>query len=129
MQRALLAVLVTLVLVSTYSCAAVVVGAGAGAGAYSYVTGELVRSYPAKYTKAVSVTESVVNELKISIDSKVDDGITTTFRGHRAGDTPVTIKVTMLDPKITQIGVRVGIVGLWDRQVSETIHSLIEQRI
>ena len=129
MRRAVLALLVSLILVSTYSCAAVVVGAGAGAGAYSFIKGELVRSYPARYAKAVAVSEMVANELKISIESKTDDGITTTFKGHRAGDTPVTIKVTMLDSKITQIGVRVGWVGLWDRQISETIHSKIEQHI
>ncbi len=117
------------ILSTTFSCALAVVSAGAGVGAYSYVTGELVRSYPAKYDRAVSVVDSVAKELKISIDSKVDDGITTTFKGHRAGNTPVTIRVTMLDPKITQVGVRVGMVGLWDRQVSETIHSHIEPRM
>ncbi|ACL05954.1 conserved hypothetical protein [Desulfatibacillum aliphaticivorans] len=129
MQKALLALLCAIVLISTSSCAAVVLGAGAGAGAFTYVKGELVRSYPATYAKAVSVTNAVINELKISIDSKVDDGITTTFNGRRAGDKPVTIKVTMLDPKITQIGIRVGYVGVWDRQISETIHSHIQERL
>ncbi len=130
MRTHLLALIIALLLAATCACAPlVVVGAGAGAGAFTYVKGELECTYPANYNKAIAVSESVSRQLKITIDSKVDDGITTTLKGRRPDDTPVTIKVTMLDPKISKIGVRVGMVGLWDRNVSQVIHNHIEKQI
>lgn len=130
MRRFFLAIIMLSLIGATSACGpAVVVGASAGVGAYSYIKGELVRSYPASYHKAVATCESVAKELKITIDSKTDDGIMTTLKGHRAKDTPVTIKVKMLDPDISQVGVRVGAVGLWDRDISQVVHSHIDRLI
>ena len=42
-------ILLLCVAIVTTGCAAVVVGAGAGVGVYTYVKGELARSYPKDY--------------------------------------------------------------------------------
>ncbi|MCK7509672.1 MAG: DUF3568 family protein [Desulfobacterales bacterium] len=41
-------------------CAALVVAAGAGAGAYTYVNGELARTYPAPYTRTMDVCTQIL---------------------------------------------------------------------
>ncbi len=128
MRRFCLAVFTLAFVIGASACAPVmVVGTTAGVGAYSYIKGELVRSYPAKYHTAVSSCESVARELKITIDAKEDDGIITTLKGRRNGKTPVTIRIKMLDPDISQVGVRVGKVGLWDRDISQVVHSHLDR--
>jgi len=113
----------------TGGCAAVIIGAGAGAGMYSYFEGELRRAYPADVDRAMDACLQTLDSLKIRIESKETDGVTTTLKAKRADGTPVSVKVTMLSPRGTEIGVRSGFVGLWDKDVSELIHASIAQRL
>lgn len=129
MRKFLTAAFAVLFLCSICSCATAIIGAGTGAGIYTYIKGELVRSYPVKYAKAISESEAVAKELKITIDTKDDDGIVCTMKGARPDGTPVTIRARMIDLNITQIGVRVGVVGLWDRNISELVHKYLARRI
>lgn len=110
-------------------CAIVVAGAGAGAGVYSYLTGELKRSYPVEYPRAVQASLESLEKLKIEVLRKTDDGIRAEILGKRTDGTPVTVTVVTLDPKTTDIGVRSGVVGVWDKKVSELIHATIAQQL
>jgi hypothetical protein len=108
-------------------CAAVVVGAGAGAVAY--VAGEVQRDYPAPYAKVVTRAEQVIAQLEIVITETSRGGMETWFEGHNQQGTPVRIRVSTLGPEVTKVGVRVGHVGLWDRERAEAIHGYIAQRL
>jgi len=108
-------------------CAAVVVGAGAGA--FAYVSGEVQRDYPAPYAKAVTRTEQVIAQLELVITETSRGGMETRFEGHNQQGTPVRIRVSTLGPDVTKVGVRVGHVGLWDRERAEAIHGYIAQRL
>jgi hypothetical protein len=44
-------------------CVAVIVGAGVGAGTYTYVSGELKRSYQAKFDQTLQVCIDILNDL------------------------------------------------------------------
>ena len=110
-------------------CAVVVAGAGAGAGVYSYLTGELKRSYPVEYHRAVQASIDSLAKLKIEVTRKTDDGIQAGIQGKRTDGTPVTVTVVTLDPTTTDIGVRSGVVGVWDKKVSELIHATIAQQL
>jgi protein-L-isoaspartate O-methyltransferase len=116
-------------LLLTTGCAALVVGTGAGVGVYSYIEGELRRTYPADFSPALEATEQALESLKIRVESKTSDGITTLFKTKRTDGTPVTVKVSRVSPRITEIGVRSGVVGLRDKNVSELIHATIAQRL
>ncbi|MDD2605754.1 MAG: DUF3568 family protein [Desulfobacterales bacterium] len=113
----------------TTGCAALVVGAGTGAGVYSYVEGELRRTYAADATVALDATHQALEHLKIRIESETSDGITTLIKAKRPDGSPVTVKVSLVSPRVTEIGVRSGFVGLWDKNVSELIHATIAQRL
>ncbi len=113
----------------TAGCTAMVVGAGAGAGVYSYIEGELKRTYPAGIDPATNASLQALEHLKIRVESRDADGITTTVKAKRPNGIPVTVRLTMLSPRVTEIGIRTGYVGLWDRRVSETIHATIAQRL
>jgi len=127
-RRIVTACLLGLVLL-TNGCAALVIGAGTGVGVYSYIEGELRRTYPADLSPALEATEQALKHLKIRVESKTSDGITTLLKAKRTDGTPVTVKVTEVSPRITEIGVRSGFVGLWDKNVSELIHATIAQRL
>ena len=129
MNRGIIAAGLLALVLLTGGCAALVVGAGTGAGVYSYVEGELRRAYPADFSSALAATEQALAHLKIRVESKAADGITTVLKAKRTDGTPVTVKVTRVSPRITEIGVRSGIVGLWDKNVSELIHATIAQRL
>ena len=116
-------------LVFTSGCALLVVGAGAGAGAYTYASGELIRTYPASFDKTCDSVRQSLNYLKIKIIDETHDGITSTITARRFDGTPIHIRITMLSPKITEVGVRSGLIGYWDREGSELIHATIAQRI
>ncbi|MFC1817307.1 DUF3568 family protein [Thermodesulfobacteriota bacterium] len=110
-------------------CVALIAGVGAGAGVYTYMKGELKRSYPEKFDKTLKICEDTLKRLKITVEAKASDGVKTTIKAKRTDDTPVMVKVIMIAPKITEVSVRSGIVGVWDKKVSELIHASIAQRL
>lgn len=110
-------------------CAALVAGTAAGVGVYTYINGELKRSYPESYDKTVNICVETLEGLKIVILEKESDGIKATLKAKRTDDTPVTVKVLNIAPKITEVSVRSGYVGVWDKNVAELIHASIAQRL
>jgi len=110
-------------------CIAVLVGAGVGAGTYTYVKGELKRSYQAPFDKTLQVCIDVLNGLNQPILEKVTDGEKTTIRSERKDGTPQTIEVSIISLDWTQVSVRTGVVGYWKKDISEQFHEFIAERL
>ncbi|MBC8433488.1 MAG: DUF3568 family protein [Desulfobacterales bacterium] len=113
----------------TVGCAAVVTGAAAGAGAYTYMNGELSRFYQAPFDTTNQACTATLQKLKIAITEEASDGINATIKAKRTDGTPVTVNTEMVEPRITKVSVRSGMVGIWDKNVSELIHASIAQRL
>lgn len=129
MNRNLLVLGLLASLVCISGCAVVVAGAGAGAGVYAYSEGRVIRTYQASFDRTNKACTDTMKSLKITLTQEKSDGILTTFDAKRTDGTPVTVTTQMLEPKITQVSVRSGYVGLWDKEVSELIHASIAQRL
>ena len=110
-------------------CAAVIVGAGVGAGTYTYIKGDLKRSYPVKFDKALNVCIGILKDLNQPIIEKTTDGEKTTIKSERKDGTPQTIEVAIASIEWTQVSVRTGVVGYWKRGVSEQFHDFIAERL
>jgi len=110
-------------------CAALVVGAGAGGGAYTYINGELVRTYPARYTAAMAVCTQLLQDLGMPVKEQSSDGIQTTIATERKDGTPMTIKVKIIGLDVTEVSVRTGVVGYWNRDLSENFQEYIAERL
>ena len=117
------------ILLATAGCGAVLVGTATGVGVYAYHKGELKRSYPETYVKTVDICLDTLKDLEINIESKTADGIKTEINAKQTDETPVILKVMNIAPKITEVSVRSGVVGVWDKKVSELIHATIAKRI
>lgn len=113
----------------TTGCGAILFGTATGVGVYTYQKGELLRSYPETYTKTVGICLDTLKELKIAVDGKEADGIKTRINAKQTDGTPVTVKVSNIAPRITEVSVRCGVFGVWDKKVSELIHATIAKRI
>ena len=129
MKRNVLILICLGLFLTTTGCAALVAGTAAGAGVFSYYKGELTRSYPESYTQTVAVCLETLEALKITLEGKEADGIKTHISARQTDGTPVTVKVTSIAPRITEVSVRSGLVGFWDKKVSELIHATIAKKI
>ena len=110
-------------------CVAVVVGAGAGAGTYAYAEGALKRSYKADYEETYQVCVGILKDLDQPILKETTDGVHTIIDTERPDKTPMTIRVTILEPGRTEVSVRTGTIGLWKKDISEQYHKFIEERL
>ncbi len=110
-------------------CAAVIVGAGVGAGTYTYIKGDLKRSYPVKFDKALNVCISILEDLNQPIVEKTTDGEKTTIKTKRKDGSPQTINVAIENIDRTEVSVRTGVVGYWKRDVSQQFHEFIAERL
>jgi len=110
-------------------CAAVVVGAGVGAGAYTYIKGDLKRSYEVKFDKALKVCIGILEDLNQPIIEKTTDGEKTTIKTQRKDGSPQTIQVAIESIEWTQVSIRTGKVGYWKREVSQQFHNFIAERL
>ena len=114
-----------------YGCATAVIGIGAAgtAGAFSYFTGKLTKTYEAEYHDTVRASSDTLQKLKIPIVETIADELKTEIKARRPDDTPVAIEVVRIDQDHTQVSVRTGSFGLWDKRVSEQIQGFIDQNL
>lgn len=109
-------------------CGLFVAGAVVGAGAYTYINGELKRSYQAEYEETVQASMNVLTDMQIEAKSIQKQGLTTTIDGRFKGK-PVTVGIARVDVNISEVGIRSGYVGVWDRKFSTEIHEKIARRL
>lgn len=129
MKSKLLTVLVLGIFMFSAGCGAIIAGAVVGAGVYTYYNGELTRTYPESYNKTVDICLDTMKELKIAIEEKESDEITTRIKAKQTDEKPITVKVIHVAPQLTEVSVRSGVFGVWDKKVSELIHATIAKKI
>jgi outer membrane protein OmpA-like peptidoglycan-associated protein len=113
-----------------YGCAAAIIGLGAaGAGVAAYLNGKLTKTYESEYHYTVRASSATLENLKIPITETIADELRTEIKAKRPDDTPVEIEVVRIDQEHTQVSVRTGSLGVWDRKVSEQIHDYINQHL
>ncbi|NNL76326.1 MAG: DUF3568 family protein [Desulfobacterales bacterium] len=110
-------------------CAALIVGTGAGVGTYTYLKGDLKRTYQVKFDKALGVCLSVLNDLNQPILKKTTDGEKTTIQTERKDGSPQTITVSISNVDWTEVSVRTGVMGYWKKEVSQQFHEFIAERL
>ena len=110
-------------------CIALVVGAGAGAGTFAYVDGQLSRTYQANYETTYAACKGILQDMKQPILEEKTDGTQTTIKSQRVDETPMTLKVRIIDPEWTEVSVRTGHIGLRKKEISEQFHEFIAERI
>jgi hypothetical protein len=125
MVRTAVAIALVATLVTMTGCAALVVGAGAGAGVYTWVKGELIRSYAKDFDQTEKAVMKSLEYLKITVEEKDQAGSETTVKAHQTDGSPVTVKVRTVRYDMTEVAVRCGYVGYWDRKNAELIHATI----
>lgn len=125
MVRTTVVMTVLVALMVSGGCAAVIAGAGAGAGVYTWIKGELIRSYDNDLAHTENATIRSLNYLKISIDDKNQTGSETTIKARQSDGSPVTVKIRSIRPDMTEVGIRCGHVGYWDRKSAELIHATL----
>jgi hypothetical protein len=129
MPRKLLPFLLVVCWWCVSGCAALVVGAGAGTGAYTYVNGEFVRTYPVRFTTAMAVCTQLLQDLGMPVKEQGSDGVQTTIVTERKDGTPMTIKVKIIGLDATEVSVRTGVVGYWNKDLSEKFQEYIAERL
>ena len=70
-----------------------------------------------------------MESLKIPISEIIADELKTEIKAKRPDETPVNIDVVRIDREHTEVSVRTGSVGIWDRRVSEQIHGFINETL
>lgn len=129
MARNLTTITLLVALLFTAGCAAIVVGAGAGAGVYTWIKGELIRSYAKDFTHTEHATIQSLDYLKITIDEKKQTGSETTIKARQSDGSPVMVNIRTVRYDMTEVAIRCGYVGYWDRKNAELIHATILSNI
>ena len=110
-------------------CAAVIIGTGLGVGTYTYLKGDLKRAYNAKFDKTLNVCLSILTDLDQPILEKTTDGEKTTIKTERKKGSPQTISVSISSVDWTEVSVRTGVFGYWNREMSEQFHEFMAERL
>ncbi len=110
-------------------CAAVIVGAGVGAGTFSYIQGELTRPYPLPFAEVMNACVQVLEDLGMPTGDRMTEGSETRIATRRKDGTPVAVTVRIAGLDVTEVAVRTGHVGLWERDFSEQLHRFFAERL
>ena len=133
MQKKILQFILTVSLLSVlnlYGCAVALIGIGAaGAGAAAYFNGKLTKTYESEYHETVQASSTTLEKLKIPKIETIADELKTKIKAQRPDGTPVEIEILRIEQELTQVAVRTGSLGIWDKRVSEQIHGYISQNL
>ena len=110
-------------------CVAVVIGTGVGVGTYTYLKGDLKRTYNAKYDRTLSACVDILKDLDQPVLEKTTDGAKTTIKTKRKNGTPQTITVSISSVDWTEVTVRTGVFGYWNRELSQQFHEFLAERL
>ena len=127
--RKLAALLISFSLFATTGCAVALIGIGAGIGAFAYINGKLIKTYESEYHTTITASRETLEELKIPITEELGDELNTIIRAERPNGTPISIEVERIEQNLTEVAVRSGAVGVWDKEVSMEIHELINAKL
>jgi len=108
--------------VVTAGCSFFVAGAVTGAGFFSYMDGELTRSYQSDFNAAVKACEDALKANNLTIKEQILEGLSAEISSEYYNGKPVTIKILRSEINISTVSIRSGIVGVWDKDFSEQIH-------
>jgi len=110
-------------------CAVALIGVGAGIGTFTYINGKLIKTYESEYYECIQASSETLENLEIPITEKKSDKLKTVIEAKRFDGTPVSIEVIRIDENLTEISIRTGRVGIWDKRVSGQIHNSIEKKL
>lgn len=97
----------------------IAVAAGAGAGAVAYARGDLEATLNGDYAKAVESTREAIKDLEFVKVSENKDAYSARFVARTALDKKIEINLTNSGKKLTNIKIRVGLLG--DQSLSMAI--------
>lgn len=130
MKRDLAISILLAYLVITCGCVAAVLGVGAAAGVgASYLAGKDTRTYDAEYSQAIQACQGTLSSLKIPVSQTNVEASKATILARRADDTPVTIEVVRAGSGRSEVGIRIGIVGISELEASNQIHDALKERL
>ena len=110
-------------------CAVLIAGTGVGVGTYTYLKGDLKRTYQVKFDRALSVCLSILSDLDQPILEKTTDGEKTVIRTERKDGSPQTVTVSISSVEWTEVSVGSGVVGYWKKEVSRQFHEFVAERL
>ncbi|MDM8535435.1 DUF3568 family protein [Desulfobacterales bacterium HSG17] len=122
MIRNIIFILFFLSFLITAGCGFFVAGAMTGAGIFSYMDGELTRSYQSDFNTTVKACTKALKTNNLTLKGKQLEGLSAEISSEYYNGKPVTITILRAESNISRVSVRSGIVGVWDKNFSEQIH-------
>jgi len=123
-MKALKNLAISLVLLST-GCAALVVGGAAAVGTYTYVAGQLTKTYNANLDSTYRATLAGCDSLGLPVLEREKQLSQASIKAQD-GDRDVWITLKAQSSTTTEIAIRVGYLG--DEQASRRIHEAISSK-
>jgi hypothetical protein len=77
----------------------------------------------------MDVCTQLLKDLSMPIKAQTSDGVQTTIESERRDGTPTTLKVKIIGLDLTEVSVRTGVVGYWNRDLSMQFQEFIAQRL
>lgn len=107
-------------------CALLLVG-GAGAASYAYISGKCEKHYPYPLADTFAAARDAVESLELPVIAESHDALSGRIDSIMASGDKVVITFDSKGPSVTEVGVRVGVVG--SEEKSNQIIARLDERL
>ncbi|MBF0345347.1 MAG: DUF3568 family protein [Nitrospirae bacterium] len=111
LRRVFSIMVLSLLVIQLFGCAAAVVGAGVGVGTYAYVSGKLTYSFDRPVLAVHGATVKALKHLKLPIIEDKSDSVSAVLKSKFADGDDINIDIKAQSERSSTIAIRVGVFG------------------
>lgn len=126
-RKLLFIILLGIILLSSYGCAAFLVFMGATAGTVAYIKGELKSVEEASLDRTWDAAQKAIKNLEFTLTKKQKEAISARLITRGADKKKISINLQKITEELTEVRIRIGIFG--DAPLSRLILERLKENI
>lgn len=122
-------IMLSVIILLSSGCATMQSGGARSSGAVTELNGRLTRTYAAGFPETRRASMMALGQLGIPTVRELSDDLSVSVKAVLPDGIPVTVEAVNIGADLTEVSVRAGTAGAWNRKVAESLQTSIAEML